>query len=1090
MPKARTTSLRIVARQARLAGSVHPMDTDWPGHRRSSGPRCGEDGVRMWGPRSSAARVVLALVAAGALSAPSVSAQGVTGAALSGQVLAGDGAAIRGAIVRLRNASTGMRREALSRDDGRFHFENVPVGGPYELTARALGYEPVRETGLALHLGDRVGRTIVMRAAVARRLDEVVVREPVLRDAGAGGPAHTIAGDAARRLPLANRDFVGLLALAPQASGSALLSISGQHNRFNAIQVDGGAANDFFGLGMTPGAAVGARSLSLEAIEEIRILIAPFDVRQSGFSGGLINAVTRSGTNAVRGSAFASVAGAALVGTDAAGARVPTFRSAQYGLSVGGPIVRDRLHYFVVADLEARRTTYDVAPASDPRTGVSEETAERAARAFRDRFGFDPGGWDPAVLRQPNHNILLKLTWQPGIDHVLEVTHGWVNGTSESLVRAPTGMNGWPLSRSGSASSTSNMTTRLRAASARGAWTNELVASATTIGDDRQAALLVPAFLVQDAPGSFLAAGSTRGTQGTATDQRILELTDNVSWSRGAHVVTVGTQNQLVRIRDNFVLNGWGVWTFANVDSLERLAPSRYEVGLPVTPGSQRLDFTGAHVGAYMQDRWSPTTTLTLTIGARVDVPLFDGPSRNESLAADTAVRGIDTGRFPSGHAVLSPRVGFSWTMGRARSTMLRGGVGTFVSRPPYAWLNNAFNGTGLEQTSLSCTAGDGVPPPTTNLARLPTQCLRGSGQIPLPRVSYFDPGVRFPRAVKLVLGVDRQLGDGFTASLDASHTRTLDHLVVEDVNVTDLGMNAEGRAMYGTATGFGTVGPARPSVDFGPIHRFSNRSSDRSTAVTASFAKQWRNGGLVQGGYTWSRTRDVMSLSGLASLNLLQSNPIDGTMSDRRLRRSARDIPHNLVVAAIAPAAVGVTVSAFLRARSGTPFAYNVDGDANADGVSLNDLAYVPRDSSDITLTNPAGYRALDAYIEQSACLRSQRGRIMARNTCRNPSVQALDVRLAKRFDVMARGAELSVDVINLPNLLRGEWGRVRETASREAVELLAVQGWDAANDRPRYAVRTVGESASFPVLGAVSTTDGSLASRWRVQLGARFDY
>ena len=223
----------------------------------------------------------------------------------------------------------------------------------------------------------------------------------------------------------------------------------------------------------------------------------------------------------------------------------------------------------------------------------------------------------------------------------------------------------------------------------------------------------------------------------------------------------------------------------------------------------------------------------------------------------------------------------------------------------------------------------------------------------------------------------------------------------------------------------------------------------------------------------------------------MFQSNPIDGTIADRRLRRSARDIPHNLVVAAIVPTAFGITASMFLRARSGTPFAYSVEGDANGDGTALNDLAYVPRDSVDITLTNPAAYRALEAYIEASACLRSQRGRIMARNTCRNPSVQSLDVRVARRFAATSRGAELSVDVINLPNLLRSEWGRVRETTSREVVELLAVQGWDAANDRPRYAVRTAGGTVvALPVLGAVSTTDGSIASRWRIQVGARIDY
>ena len=1040
--------------------------------------------------RSSAAKIGLAIVAAGALSSPSAAAQGVAGAAFSGLVLASDSVAIGGAIVRLRNTSTGIGRQQSSGADGRFHFENVPIGGPYELTVQALGYEPVREPGLALHLGDRVVRTIVLRAPIARRLDEVVVRESILRDPGAGGPAHTIPGDIARRLPLVNRDFVGLLAMAPQASGATLLSISGQHNRLNAIQVDGAAANDFFGLGMTPGAEVGARSISLEAIDEVRILIAPFDVRQAGFSGGLINAVTRSGTNAVRASVFTSVTGARLVGADVTGARVPAFRSAQYGLSAGGPLVRDRLHYFVVADLEARRTNYTIAPASDPRTGISEATADRAAQLFRERFGFDPGATDAPVLRQPNHNILLKLSWQPSVGHLVEVTHGWVNGSSEALSRTPTGVTGWELSRSGWTSATSNTTTRLRATSARGAWTNELVAGLTTVGDDRQATQAVPMFLVQGAPGSFLAAGSTRSTQGTATDQRILELTDNVSWSRGAHVVTVGTQNQIVRIRDNFVLNGWGVWTFANVDSLERLAPSRYEVGVPVTPGSHLLDFTGVHVGGYVQDRWRPTSSFTVSLGARVDVPFFDAPSRNEALAADTAVRGIDTGRFPSGRAVVSPRVGFSWVVGDERATMLRGGVGTFAARPPYAWPGNAFSGSGLEQTSLVCTTADGVPPPTTDVTRPPTQCLLRNGQVPLPRISTFDPSVRFPRAVKLALGVERQLGDGFTVSLDASHARTRDHLVVEDVNLTALGTNAEGRAMYGVVTGAGAGRPARPSTAFGPIHRFTNRSADRSTAVTASFAKRWRGGGLVQGGYTWSRTQDVMSLSGLASLNMLQSNPIDGTKSDRLLRRSARDIPHNLIVAAVVPAAFGITVSAFLRARSGTPFAYSVEGDANGDGIAVNDLAYVPRDSADVTLTNPAAYRALDTYIEENSCLRSQRGRIMARNTCRNPSVQLLDVRLAKRFGVMGHAAELSADVINLPNFLRGAWGHVRETTNREVIELLAVQGWDAANNRPRYAVRTIGDVAAFPVLGAVSRTDGGLASRWRIQIGARVDY
>ena len=307
----------------------------------------------------------------------------------------------------------GRRRGAVERRHGSAtaheHSHRRPVllrgpasGGIYQLSARSLGYESAPVERLELHLGDRVTRTIVMGAETARRLDPVVVRESSLRDAGAGGAAYSITGDLARSLPLLNRDFIGLFALAPQASGATLLSVSGQHNRFNAIQVDGGTQSDVFGAGITPGAGTGARALSLEAIEEIRILVAPFDVRQGGFSGGLINAVTRSGTNDVRGAVFSSFAAGSLVGRDTAGTAVPSFADLQYGGSIGGPVVRGRLHYFAVADVQARRTRYAVSPLSDPNTGIDAEAAERVTRAIRERFGFEPGAAVTPLLRQPN----------------------------------------------------------------------------------------------------------------------------------------------------------------------------------------------------------------------------------------------------------------------------------------------------------------------------------------------------------------------------------------------------------------------------------------------------------------------------------------------------------------------------------------------------------------------------------------------------------------------------------------------------------------------------------------------------------------
>ncbi|MEJ7760846.1 MAG: hypothetical protein WKF55_14785 [Gemmatimonadaceae bacterium] len=393
--------------------------------------------------------------------------------------------------------------------------------------------------------------------------------------------------------------------------------MSGQHSRFNAIQIGGGSSNDLVGISATPGASVGGKMISLEALEEIRVLVAPFDVRQGGFSGGLINAATRSGTNQLRGSAFLSHSRAALVGRDTAGASTPTFNILQYGLSLGGPILRDRAHFFVVADLQARDATFAGPSTADPSTGISDSTAARARKVFRDTYGFDPGGSESPVINQPNRNIFVKLSAQPAQNHWLELSHSRANASSyvfNRLVRNLEDRQGWQLSNSGITQRSSSATTRLRVTSGFGEFTNELIASAGSIDDNRDSRIRTPLFLVQgDLSGRYLAAGSEKSAQRTAIEQRSIELTDNVSWHYGNHMITAGTQNQF--LRDNFFLGAWGVWTFANVGALERREPSRYEVALPLREGGPLADYSANLLAGYLQDRWSVTPQFTLTGG-------------------------------------------------------------------------------------------------------------------------------------------------------------------------------------------------------------------------------------------------------------------------------------------------------------------------------------------------------------------------------------------------------------------------------------------------------------------------------------------
>jgi hypothetical protein len=1017
-------------------------------------------------------------------------AQGITGASITGSVVNTDGAPIAGASVTILNLSTGTRLGTIARSRGEFLFDNLPVGGPYRLEARAIGLSPASTDGIMLHLGDRLSRQLMLGGQRAKQLESILVKGSVLRDPGAGGPAYNISGDAIRKLPLLNRDFVGLLAMAPQATGSSSLSISGQHVRFNAIQVDGASSNDFFGLQVTPGASTGAKVISLEALEEIRVLVAPFDVRQGGFSGGLINAVTRSGTNQFRGSVFSSFARADLVGADTSGAHAGDFDIAQYGVSAGGPLVRDRLHFFFVADLQSSRKTFVGPVAGDPTTGISTDAAHRAQQIFQSVYGFESGGADIPSLSTPNGNVFAKLSWQPSRNHLVDLTQTWVDAHNDVLQRSTTDRDGWQLSNSGSVNRSKIWITRARASSSIGRFTNELIASLTTAQFRMRSTNRVPVFLVRGdmLETTLIAGGGVRGAQDVDTDQRALELSDNVSWLRGAHQITVGTQNQLLHFHDNFFLNHWGAWSFASLDALERREPFRYEVALPLN-GGPIADFPATILAGYAQDRWNVTPRLTLTAGLRVDVPFFRSPRSNAALASNAALGGIHTDEFPNGNAVTSPRLGFALALGTNHESMLRGGVGAFAGKPLFAWLTGAYVNTGQEQTNLVCviTAQQGVPAPTTDIDHLPSSCIGSQPTPALPTINYVSPDFRFQQAVKYVLGFDHAFGRGFTASLDAIHTRTRNTVYISDVNLVEQGLNAEGRMMYGASNTSSIRVSRRDSTTVAQVFRFENKSADRSTAITAAFQKRWTSGAEVGLGYNWSRSEDIMSLSGIITNAISMSNPIDGTMANRVLRRSARDIPHNFVATAIVPVRYGITTSLFLRARSGTPYAYTVDGDANADGINNNDLAYIPKDSTDITLSNPKLFSVLNAFIESQPCLAKQRGRIMTRNSCRNPSVTLLDGRVAKTFSVGSRGFELSADLFNLPNMLNKTWGLVRESSSAESKRgLLTVSGWDPVAPRARYTVPTLVGQPIVPALNTVVVDP----SRWRIQIGGRISF
>ena len=1014
-------------------------------------------------------------------------AQGLSGSEVSGVVRLSDGRAAQHALVVLTNQNTGAERRTTTRSGGAYRFEGVDVGR-YRLEARAIGSSSASTDSVELHLGDRL-RIDILLGGQTTILEDAVIRAKRLRDAGAGGPAETIAGRSARNIPLMNRDFVGLLTLSSQALGSQGLWVTGQHSRYNGIQIDGAAANDFFGVAITPGSSSGSRLISPEAIEEVRILVAPFDVRMGGFAGGLINAVTRSGSNKAAYSTFAYLTRSELIGTDTARAQVPDFNQIQYGLTAGGPLIRDRLHYFLAAEFQQRAATSPGLSASDPATGVTEATAARIQTAIRNRFGFDPGGTSAPDVEAPSGNVFLKLSWHPRPNMSVELTPSYGTSTRDTLARTTNPVDGWQLSRSGAELFSNTAGAVLNANFILGSLTNH-----TTAGFSRnlfgiRSSQTAPTFLVQaDAANVYAASGSMRGAQGTRTFESVAQLAHNSTWTTGAHTIVAGTQDFLVHVRDELLSARWGVWTFSSVESLEEGVASRYEVALPAERDKPTASYRALLGSLYIQDQWQANSSLRVTAGLRGDAAFLPGPKRNSSLLADDALGNIDTRNIASGNWVLAPRVGFAWSLDKRDKKMLRGGIGYFTARPPFAWITGAYSFTGETQVFLTCNAKEGVPPVTADIDALPASCTGDGGKSSArPSVTYFTRDFRLPQAIKAAIGMDAELFDGWTGSIDVIRTRTKNQLLVSDQNLVSVSTSSEQRAMYGTIPETGATRPSRISTDYAGVYRFDNYTADRSMSASTRLGKEWSSSKLIQVGYTWSRTEDVMGLTGFGGTVFIRNNPVDGILESRKLRRSARDIPHNFVATAIFPVASGFTGGLFFRARSGTPWAFSVSGDANADGASGNDLAYIPRDSSDISLRNPAAFGALDNFINRLGCARSQRGQIMKRNSCRNRAVKLLDGRIGKTFNAKTtHRLELSADVFNIPNLINHRWGIVRETSVREDVPLMVLSGWDESRNRPQYSIPTLQNGVPFLPSINRAVID---ASRWRVQIGARYE-
>jgi hypothetical protein len=1029
-------------------------------------------------------------------------AQGVTTAAIQGTVVAQDSSPVRGASVWVINTSNGRRWEVTTPSSGRYALEDVAIGGPYRIEVRALGFAAEVRGEIVLALGQRVIADFALRPN-AIRLSLVTVTADAVLDPGRTGPAETISAARISALPNLGRDYVTLMLLSPQAAISPStrfaqtegITLAGQSRLLNGFQIDGGVNHDLYTGRMQPGLQTWPRPISLEAVEEIQVLVAPLDVRYGGFAGGLVNSVTKSGTNEIHGSVFGFLSNAALVGWNATGAEVGDFTTSQFGGSVGGPIVRDRVHYFVSADIY-RRIIADTGPlitdtaggADLARIGIRYASATRFQDILQNTFGLDPGALGPYEGRAPAADVFGKVTVQLGTNSHLELSHHYTDGERRTFITRLFGT--YFLSSLGQrVPATGNASRLIWTSLLGGRWSNELIASHLRLSEACRPNVPYPLINVPADRGTLVAGTST--TCPSSSAQGAFEITENLTVGVGAHLFTLGTHGAALRFEDTQMQGSAGLWNFRNLDSLEAGRAVHYERTLPGPSRGRGIEFRAREIGVYLQDRWRPTRDLTVTAGVRMDLLLLpDTVGTNETL---NSVLGVENGRLPSGNLLWSPRLGVNYDVRGEGRTFLRSGVGLFSGRPAYTWVASSYRDNGLQQLFLSCDA-TGVPP--FDPVNQPTTCAGGSG--PAPRLSFFDRGVRFPQSVKAFLGVDQRLPGGIVGTADLLYTHAPQQLYYSDANLASpigAALGEAARPLYGTISAAGFATPVRRSTTFGQVVRASNHGGDHTTSVSAQLRRQFGDRGEVSALYAHTRARDRMSLVNALARPNLETTPLDGTLDDRRLRTSLFEIPHRVDVNAAASLPYRLWLSLRYAGASGTAYTYTVRGDANADGIGngtmTNDIVYVPRSRSDISIDGngtAAGvgtatqqdsvYDTLARFIESEPCLRRQRGRIVARNSCRNPWFGTLNVRATKIFPTVAgQSLELAADLYNVLNLLKREWGQSRVTTLDPGVPLLSLVGYDASAGRGIY-------RPQLPGFRQIQ----DLASRWQTELSLRY--
>jgi outer membrane receptor for ferrienterochelin and colicin len=1027
--------------------------------------------------------VVLTLFAASLVQAQ------VTTGNLAGTVTASDGSALPGVTIEATHVPTGTNYSSVTGNNGRFQIPNVRVGGPYRVTANLDGFQQAEVTRVQVGLGATAEVPITLQLAGLAEAITVSARAEVI-DTSRAGSASAVSEVQIEALPTVNRSLQDFARTNPyfsvdqQDQSASRIYVAGRNNRYNTIQIDGAVNNDLFGLADTgtPGGQADANPISLEAIQELQLVVSPYDVRQGGFTGGGINAITRSGTNDWSGSLFGNFRDESFVGDGPLNRPSAPFEQTQYGGRFGGPILRDRLFFFFSGELSRRESPsgYSV----DASTGVpvsSNVAADAIAlRNFvQSTYQYDVGGLGDIVGATDSDLAFVRFDWNVNNRNQLTLRHNYVEAIRDVIADRSTTRVRFPNAIYGFASETNSTVAQLNSVFSSSAF-NEARIGLQTIRDERATpGSIFPSVEIGGTGprnGTFNF-GTERFSGANALDQDILEITNDFTWIRGNHTLTFGTHNELFEFKNLFLSEFYGYYYFPTMAAFQQRRPTEYRISFATGDDPRRpTAFNVEQWGLYVNDQWRLTDSLTLNMGIRGDMPRYpDTPSFNPTIQN---LLGYSTADTPSEDVVWSPRIGFNWSPGGAGRMQVRGGVGVFAGRTPYVWVSNAYGNTGIESVALSCIA-PGCTPPDFNANPLTQPRNVGAGGA--LSVDLMDPDFEFPRVLRATLGYDTELLWGVRATLEGVWSQTERDVFYYNVNREPLGTSPlDGRPTF-----------RRVTTNVADAILLSNTSKGEEQMYTLQLSRPFRNGVTVSASYMHQDTKSSFDATSSRAISNWQFRHTKGDIFEQDLSRSAFEVEDRFNTAlsyVIATGPFGHTFGLFYNAQAGRPYSIMMGGDPNLDGYSTNDLLYIPASADAIILRDSTGatipYERLANFL-RAAGVDPTAGRILNRYELSEPWTHQLDFSYELGLPSFSGvRASLMVDVINVLNLIDEDYGKVKYVANQNYT-VVNYAGIDAATGKPIYR-----ESTARSLEPNRQLIIADQRSRWQARAGVRLSF